>query len=138
MVTGRQIGGYQILEELGRGAMGVVFKARQVSMDRIVAIKFLPKKLAQDERIVARFLREARAAGQLAHPNIVSVHELGMAEGLHFIAMEYVDGNSVHKRIRDKGPCSEREALDVAGQIAEALKVAHSKGILHRDIKPDN
>ena len=138
MVTGRQIGGYQILEELGRGAMGVVFKARQLSMDRIVAIKFLPKKLAQDERIVARFLREARAAGQLAHPNIVSVHELGLCDGLHFIAMEYVDGNSIQKKIKDRGAYSEKETLDIAAQIGEALKLAHSRGILHRDIKPDN
>ncbi len=118
--------------------MGVVFKARQLSMDRIVAIKFLPKKLAQDERIVARFLREARAAGQLAHPNIVSVHELGLAEGLHFIAMEYVDGNSIQKKLKEKGPLSEKETLEIALQIAEALKLAHSRGILHRDIKPDN
>ncbi len=118
--------------------MGVVFKARQLSMDRIVAIKFLPKKLAQDERIVARFLREARAAGQLAHPNIVSVHELGLADGLHFIAMEYVDGNSIQKKIKDKGPFSEKETLEISVQIAEALKLAHSRGILHRDIKPDN
>ena len=118
--------------------MGVVFKARQLSMDRIVAIKFLPKKLAQDERIVARFLREARAAGQLAHPNIVSVHELGLADGLHFIAMEYVDGNSIQKRLKEKGPFSEKDTLEIALQIAEALKLAHSRGILHRDIKPDN
>ncbi len=138
MVTGRKVGGYEILEELGRGAMGVVFKARQLSMDRIVAIKFLPKKLAQDERIVARFLREARAAGQLAHPNIVSVHELGLADGLHFIAMEYVDGNSIQKKIKDKGAYTEKDALDISVQIAEALKLAHSRGILHRDIKPDN
>src|ERR1019366_9737781 len=130
VINGRQIGGYEIQEELGRGAMGVVFKARQISMDRIVAIKFLPKRLAKDEKIVARFLREARAAGQLAHPNIVSVHQLGLAEGLHFIAMEYVDGNSIHKRIKEKGPYSERESLDIAGQISEALKVAHGKGIL--------
>ena len=138
MVTGRQIGGYQILEELGRGAMGVVFKARQISMDRIVAIKFLPKKLAQDERIVARFLREARAAGQLAHPNIVSVHELGLANGLHYIAMEFVDGNSIQKKIKDNGPYTEKETMEIAAQIAEALKMAHARGILHRDIKPDN
>jgi len=118
--------------------MGVVFKARQVSMDRIVAIKFLPKKLAQDERIVARFLREARAAGQLAHPNIVSVHELGLAEGMHFIAMEYVDGNSIQKKLKENGPFTEKETLEISGQIAEALKLAHARGVLHRDIKPDN
>jgi serine/threonine protein kinase len=137
-LTGRQIGGYLIQEELGRGAMGVVFKARQLSMDRDVALKFLPKRLAQDEKLVARFLREARAAGQLSHPNIVGVHDAGVIEGLHFIAMEYVDGNSVHNQVREKGPYGEKEVLDIAGQIAEALRVAHARGILHRDIKPDN
>jgi serine/threonine-protein kinase len=137
-VTGRKMGGYLIEKELGRGAMGVVFKARQLSMDRHVAIKFLPKRLAQDERIVARFDREARAAGRLSHPNLVNVHDAGVLEGLHFIAMEFVDGTSIHKRIRDKGPYPEKEALDIAAQVAEALKYAHNHGILHRDVKPDN
>src|SRR5436853_7925406 len=109
MSPGKEIGGYEIQEELGRGAMGIVFKARKLSMDRIVAIKFLPKRLAQDERTVARFLREARAAGQLSHPNIVSVHELGMAEGLHFIAMEFVDGNSIQRKIKENGPFNEKD-----------------------------
>ncbi|MCY3022236.1 MAG: protein kinase [Planctomycetota bacterium] len=137
-LTGRTLGGYLIEEELGRGAMGVVFKAKQLSMDRHVALKFLPKRLAQSERVVARFLREARAAGRLSHPNLVGVHDAGVVEGFHFIAMEFVDGNSVHKRVREKGPYSEKEALDIAGQVAEALKYAHAHGILHRDIKPDN
>ncbi len=138
MSPGRLIGGYEIQEEIGRGAMGIVFKARQLSMDRIVAIKFLPKRLAQDERTVARFLREARAAGQLSHPNIVSVHELGLAEGMHFIAMEFVDGNSIQRKIKEKGPFNEKDTLEIGLQIAEALKMAHSRGVLHRDIKPDN
>ena len=137
-LTGRTLGGYLILEELGRGAMGVVFKARQLSMDRDVALKFLPNSLAKDERVVARFLREARAAGQLSHPNIVGVHDAGVIDGLHFIAMEFVNGNSVYKRMQKNGPYSEKEALDIAAQIAEALKMAHGRGILHRDIKPDN
>ncbi|HYG77102.1 MAG TPA: serine/threonine-protein kinase, partial [Planctomycetota bacterium] len=137
-LTGRTLGGYLIEEELGRGAMGVVFKARQLSMDRHVALKFLPKRLAQDEKVVGRFLREARAAGQLSHPHIVSVHDAGVVDGLHFIAMEFVDGTTVHKRVKDKGPFSEKETLEIGGQIADALRYAHGRGILHRDIKPDN
>lgn len=137
-LIGREMGGFLIEEEVGRGAMGVVFKAKQLSMDRHVALKFLPKRLAQDEKVVARFQREARAAGQLSHPNLVNVHDVGVVEGLHFIAMEYVDGNSIHKRVREKGPYTEKEALDIAAQVAAALKAAHARGILHRDIKPDN
>jgi len=137
-LTGRTLGGFLIEEELGRGAMGVVFKARQLSMDRHVALKFLPKRLAQDEKVVGRFLREARAAGQLSHPHIVGVHDAGVVEGLHFIAMEFVDGTTVHKRVKDKGPFTEAESLDLGGQVADALRYAHGRGILHRDIKPDN
>jgi len=137
-LIGRTLGGYLIEEELGRGAMGVVFKAKQISMDRHVALKFLPKRLAQDEKVVARFQREARAAGQLSHPNLVNVHDVGVVEGLHYISMEYVDGSAVHKRVREKGPYTEKETLDIAGQVASALRAAHAKGILHRDIKPDN
>lgn len=137
-LTGRTLGGFLIEEELGRGAMGVVFKARQLSMDRHVALKFLPKRLAQDEKTVQRFLREARAAGQLSHPNVVGVHDAGVVDGFHYIAMEYVDGTTVHKRTKDKGHFSEKEVLEIGEQVAEALKYAHSRGILHRDIKPDN
>ncbi|HYF52486.1 MAG TPA: protein kinase [Planctomycetota bacterium] len=137
-LTGKTLGGFLILEELGRGAMGVVFKARQLSMDRLVAIKFLPKRLAQDEKVVARFHREARAAGQLSHPNVVSVHDVGCIDGLNYIAMEFVDGTSVHKHVKEHGPFSEKEALEIGLQMAEALKYAHGRGVLHRDIKPDN
>lgn len=137
-LIGRQLGGYLIEQEIGRGAMGVVFKARQLSMDRYVALKFLPKRLAQDDKIVARFLREARAAGQLSHPNLVNVHDAGVVDGLHFIAMEFVDGSSVHNVVRNNGPYGEKETLGIALQVASALKAAHAKGILHRDVKPDN
>jgi serine/threonine protein kinase len=137
-LTGRTLGGFLIEEELGRGAMGVVFKAKQLSMDRHVALKFLPKRLAQDEKTVQRFLREARAAGQLSHPNVVGVHDAGVVDGFHYIAMEYVDGTTVHKATKDRGSFSEKEALEIGEQVAEALKYAHGRGILHRDIKPDN
>ena len=137
-LTGRTLGGFLIEEELGRGAMGVVFKAKQLSMDRHVALKFLPKRLAQDEKTVQRFLREARAAGQLSHPNVVGVHDAGVVDGFHYIAMEFVDGTTVHKATKDRGKFSEKEALEIGEQVAEALKYAHGRGILHRDIKPDN
>jgi serine/threonine protein kinase len=137
-LTGKTVGGYLIQEEIGRGGMGVVFKAQQLSMDRTVAIKFLPQKLAEDPKIVARFLREARAAGKLSHHNIVSVHDAGVADGLHYIAMELVEGTSCYKRIKMLGSYTEKEALSIGGQMAEALRYAHSQNILHRDVKPDN
>jgi serine/threonine protein kinase len=137
-LSGRIVNGYLIQEEIGRGGMGVVFKARQLSIDRTVAIKFLSARVADDERVIARFMREAKAAGKLAHPNVVSVYDAGFSEGLHYIAMELVDGSSVHRRIREKGPLSEDETLAIAAQIAEALRFAHGRGVLHRDVKPDN
>ena len=132
------IGGFEIIQEVGRGAMGVVFKARQISMDRIVALKFLPKSMAQDTARVQRFVREARLSGKLTHPNIVAVHDVGQVDGLYYIAMEFVDGTTVHRHIKEKGPFSEAEAIELGLQIAAALKEAHTHNILHRDIKPDN
>ena len=137
-LSGRIINGYLIQEEIGRGGMGVVFKARQLSVDRAVAIKFLSARVADDERVIARFMREAKAAGKLAHPNVVSVYDAGFAEGLHYIAMELVEGSSIHRRIRERGPLSEDETLAIAAQVAEALRFAHARGVLHRDVKPDN
>ena len=137
-LTGQTIGGYLVQEELGRGGMGVVFKAQQLSIDRPVAIKFLNAQKAEDEKSVARFLREARAAGKLAHPNVVSVYDAGRAEGLHYIVMELVEGPSAQQHIREKGHFSEDETLNISAQIAEALRFAHGRGVLHRDVKPDN
>ncbi|MBI3828167.1 MAG: protein kinase [Planctomycetes bacterium] len=137
-LTGKMIGGYEIIEEVGRGAMGVVFKAKQVSMDRVVAIKFLPKSLAQKQKLVQRFLREARAAGKLSHPNIVAVHDVGQIEGTYYISMEFIDGTTAHKKMKDKGKFPEEEVVGIGLQIAAALKEAHGRGILHRDVKPDN
>ena len=137
-LTGRIINGYLVQEEIGRGGMGVVFKAQQLSVDRAVAIKFLSARVADDERVIARFMREAKAAGKLAHPNVVSVYDAGFAEGLHYIAMELVDGMSVRQQLRENGPLNEDEALAIGAQMAEALRFAHDRGVLHRDVKPDN
>lgn len=137
-LTGRIINGYLVQEEIGRGGMGVVFKAQQLSVDRAVALKFLSARVADDERVIARFMREAKAAGKLAHPNVVSVYDAGFAEGLHYIAMELVDGSSVRQKIKDNGPLSEDDALSIGAQMAEALRFAHDRGVLHRDVKPDN
>src|SRR5258708_7844854 len=110
-VVGKVIGGYELIQEVGRGAMGVVFKARQLSMDRVVALKFLPPSHATKDTRVQRFIREARAAGQLNHPNIVAVHDVGQADGIYYISMEFVDGSTVHKRIKNLGAFSESETI---------------------------
>ena len=118
--------------------MGVVFKAQQLSVDRPVAIKFLNAQKADDKKSVARFLREARASGKLAHPNVVTVYDAGQSDGMYYIVMELVEGPSARSRIREAGPFSEEETLNIGAQIAEALRFAHSRGVLHRDVKPDN
>ncbi|NQT89530.1 serine/threonine protein kinase, partial [bacterium] len=132
------IGGYEVLEQLGKGGMGTVFKARQVSMDRLVALKVLPPKLAEDEAYVARFVREARAAAKLTHPNIVQGYDVGEADGTHYFAMELVDGPSVKNLLDRSGTIEEKKALNIAGAVARALEEAQRHGIVHRDIKPDN
>lgn len=134
------IGGFEIISKLGSGGMGSVFKARQVSMDRLVALKVLPPKFAEkDPRFVERFVREARASAKLNHPHIVQGIEVGRDErsGLHYFAMEFVDGSSVGQLLK-AGPMDEKRALEITRQVALALDCAHKAGIVHRDIKPDN
>jgi serine/threonine-protein kinase len=132
------IGGFELLATLGKGGMGVVFKARQVSMDRIVALKVLPPNLAKNEAYVQRFLREARSAAKLNHPNIVQGIDVGQAEGHYYFAMEFVDGSTVKEMIKQQGRLDEKTALNIVGAIARGLEHAHEHGIIHRDIKPDN
>jgi predicted Ser/Thr protein kinase len=132
------IGGFEILARLGRGGMGAVYKARQISMDRIVALKVLPPALARDESFVERFLREARVVAKLNHPNIVQGIDVGTADKYHYFAMEYVEGETVQELIAREGAMAERRALDIVLQIAHALHHAHRHGMVHRDIKPDN
>jgi serine/threonine-protein kinase len=133
-----RIGGYEILERIGRGSMGVVYRAQQVSLEKEVALKVLPPRLSQDPLFVERFLREARAAGRLNHPNVVAALDAGQADGFHYFAMELVSGSSLKEIVEARGPIEEREALKVAFFVAKALRHAHEAGIIHRDVKPAN
>lgn len=133
-----EIPGFQIIEKVGRGCMGVVYKARQTSVDRIVAVKILLPSLAKNPSYVQRFVREAKMAAALSHPNLVSVIDAGSANGLYFFVMEYVEGKSVGERLHEIGKFSEIEALGVALDVASALLHANEKGLIHRDVKPDN
>jgi TolB-like protein/Flp pilus assembly protein TadD len=135
---GRPIAGkYRILEEIGQGGMGVVYKAEDLKLKRCVALKFLPPHLMGSPELKERFLIEAQAAAALSHPNICVVHEVGQSEELYYIAMEYVDGETLRERIK-KGPLKPEEALGYAAQVAAGLGGAHRKGIIHRDIKSAN
>jgi len=127
----------QILELLGCGGMGFVFKARQPHLDRYVALKLLPERLARDARFAERFTREARVLARLNHPGIVSIHDFGQAGGFYFLLMEYVDGVNLHQAMR-AGRFSPAAALTVVPKICDALQFAHEQGVLHRDIKPAN
>jgi serine/threonine protein kinase len=134
----QQLPGYQILGKLGAGAMATVFKARQLSLDRIVAVKVLPKKWSSDREFVERFYKEGKAAAQLSHNNIVQAYDVGEAGGYHYFVMEFVDGHTVYDDLARGKPYSEAEGLRVIMQMAEALKHAHERGFIHRDVKPKN
>ncbi len=134
----QQIPGYVLLGKLGAGAMATVFKARQVSLDRTVAIKVLPKRLSENAEYVERFYREGKAAAKLNHANIVQAIDVGEANGYHYFVMEFVEGTTVGEEL-DRGKVfAEAEALKIIIQIARALDHAHSQGLIHRDVKPRN
>ncbi|MBI3832106.1 MAG: protein kinase [Planctomycetes bacterium] len=133
-----EIPGYKILEKVGVGGMGTVYKAKQLSMDRIVALKVLNERYSTDREFVDRFIREARAAGKLNHPNVIHVHDVSKANGRHYFSMEYIDGSSVKEMLRIDGKVLVDKAVDIVIQTAKALEFAHENGIVHRDIKPDN
>ncbi len=133
-----QIPGYEIIEKLGKGSMGLVFKARQTSVDRVVAVKVLLDTLAQNKEFIKRFEREAKIAARLQHNNIVNAIDAGEVEGHHYFVMEYVEGVTIKDELDKNKVFDEKVALKIVIAVAEAMKHAHERGLIHRDIKPEN
>jgi serine/threonine protein kinase len=137
LTPGMRLGPYEILAAIGAGGMGEVYRARDTRLDRLVAIKVLPVHLASDPALRARFEREARAVSSLNHPHICSLYDIGHQDGIDFLVLEHLEGETLDARLA-RGSLPVVETIEVAGQIASALDAAHEKGILHRDLKPAN
>jgi hypothetical protein len=133
-----QLGDYQLLEKLGQGGMGTVYKARHVRLDRVVALKVLPQERTRDQAAVARFAREMKAVGQLNHPNIVQAHDARDIDGTTVLVMEYVEGHDLSELQRLAGPLRIADACELVRQAAVGLQHAHEHGLVHRDVKPAN
>ena len=136
--SSRRIPGYQVIRKLGSGAMATVFLAKQISLDRLVAIKVLPRRFSSNADFIDRFYKEGRAAAKLNDPNIVAAYDVGQAGEHHYFVMEYVDGDTVYDRIQNSKRFKEADAIAVTREVASALAHAHAVGFIHRDIKPKN
>jgi serine/threonine protein kinase len=138
MPPGSLFSGHRIEAVAGRGGMGVVYRARQLSLDRIVALKVIAPALTQDDAIRRRFLRESRVAASIDHPHVIPIYYTGEEGGVAFIAMRYVAGDDVRTLVRRIGPLDPLRAARIVGQVAAALDAAHAAGLVHRDVKPAN